>query len=170
MRITSTAFGQAEPIPARYTGEGEDVSPPLLWTDLPSGTVSLALLCEDPDAPKAPHQDYPYVHWVLYNLAPSAGMLPEGLAHVWKVETPVACEQGLNSMGRPGYNGPYPPEGHGEHRYVFRLYALSRALYLPVRPMKEDLLRALDGAVLAVDELVGTYERTGEQQAFPRPA
>jgi Raf kinase inhibitor-like YbhB/YbcL family protein len=162
MQLTSTAFGQAEPIPQRYSGEGEDVSPPLLWSDLPTGTVSLAVLCEDPDAPKAPHQDHPFVHWVLYNVPPSVGMIPEGIHHEWKIDDPIPCEQGLNSMGRPGYNGPMPPGGE-THRYQFRLFALSRMLHLPARPMKEHLLQEMEGAVLAETELVGVYTRGGKQ-------
>ncbi len=170
MKLTSTEFGSAEPIPERFTGEGEDVSPPLLWGDLPTGTVSLALLCEDPDAPALAHQDSPYVHWILYNLAPAVGMLQEGIPHAWTVTDPVKCEQGLNSMGRPGYNGPFPPVGHGPHRYVFRLFALSRALKLPARPMKEHLLKEIDGAVLGTVDLVGVYERKEEKQALPKTA
>jgi Raf kinase inhibitor-like YbhB/YbcL family protein len=163
MELLSTAFGSAECIPTRYTEEGEDVSPPLLWTNLPTGAVSLALICEDPDAPRKAFQDHPFVHWVAYNIPPSAGMLPEGIPHAWRVEAPLAFEQGLNSLGRPGYNGPYPPAGEGAHRYVFRLIALSRALRLPPRPMKEHLVREMDGAVLDEVELVGVYERLARQ-------
>lgn len=99
------------------------------------------------------------MHWILYNVPPAVGMVPEGLPHSWKVTEPLACEQGLNSMGRPGYNGPFPPVGSGAHRYIFRLFALSRMLALPKRPMKEHLLLEMEGAVLAVTELVGVYER-----------
>jgi Raf kinase inhibitor-like YbhB/YbcL family protein len=169
MHLTSTAFGPAEPIPQRYSGEGADISPPLLWSDLPTDTLSLALLCEDPDAPKEAHQDHPFVHWVLFNVPPEVGMIPEGIPHDWKISDPISCEQGLNSMGRPGYNGPYPPEGHGMHRYVFRLFALTRMIHLPVRPMKEHLLTEIQGAVLGEASLVAVYER-GEKQTFRETA
>lgn len=162
MQLTSTAFGSAEPIPKRFTGEGEDVSPPLFWSDLPTGTVSLAILCLDPDSPKAPHQDHPFVHWLLYNVPATVGLIPEGLPHEWKLDDPIACEQGLNSLGRQGYNGPFPPEGE-THRYEFHCYALSRMLHLPSRPMKEQLLQEMEGAVLGETELVGVYTRGGKQ-------
>jgi len=169
MQLTSTAFGPAEPIPVRYTAEGDNISPPLLWSGLPTGTVTLALLCEDPDAPERPHQDHPVVHWVLFNVDP-AGMLPEGLPHEWKITDPISCEQGLNSLGRAGYSGPHPPPGHGAHRYFFRLFALSRRLNLPARAMKEHLLDEMQGAVLATTELVGLYEAISEKQALPKSA
>jgi Raf kinase inhibitor-like YbhB/YbcL family protein len=165
MELTSTEFRPAEPIPTRFTGEGDDVSPPLLWSDLPTGTVSLALLCEDPDAPKKENQEHPFVHWVLFNVPPEAGMLPEGIPQDLKVDNHVTCEQGINSMDHPGYNGPYPPEGHGPHRYFFRLFALSRRLELPAHARRDDLVRAMEGSVLGVAELVGTYERGASQVA-----
>lgn len=162
MHLYSTAFGNAEMIPTQHTGEGLDTSPPLYWTDLPTDSVSLALVCEDPDAPFTRFQDQPYVHWVLFNVPAGVGMVPEGLPHGWRLERPIPCEQGLNSHGRPGYNGPYPPSGHGTHRYVFRLYALPRMLELPVRPMKSNLLQAMEGLVLGATELIGTYVRESQ--------
>jgi Raf kinase inhibitor-like YbhB/YbcL family protein len=161
MQLTSTAFSQAEPIPRRFSGEGEDTSPPLFCSNLPAGTKSLALICEDPDAPKLPHGEHPFVHWLLFNLPPSTGMIPEGIPQGRQIEEPIPCEQGLNSMGRLGYNGPYPPEGHGVHRYRFRLFALSRVLYLPGRPEKQRVLKEMAGAILAEAELMGVYERRG---------
>lgn len=165
MQLTSTAFTWADSIPERYTGVGDNLSPPLLWSDLPTGTVSLALLMEDPDAPVTAEVEHPLVHWILFNVNPTAGMIPEGLAHEWKLKEPIACEQGLNSHGRNGYSGPMPPSGKGAHRYVFRLFALSKKLRLPPRPMKNDLLDGMQGAVLGTAELVGLFERPAEQQS-----
>lgn len=166
MQLTSTAFDRAGSIPEHFTGVGDNVSPPLMWSDLPTGTASLALLMEDPDAPASAGPDHPLVHWVLFNLDPASGMLPEGIPHEWKVGTPRACEQGLNSLGRNGYSGPMPPIGGGAHRYVFRLFALSAPLKLPARPRKEELLDGMRGYVLATAKLVGLFERPSQQQSL----
>ncbi|HEY8279285.1 MAG TPA: YbhB/YbcL family Raf kinase inhibitor-like protein [Bdellovibrionota bacterium] len=162
MQITSTAFQHIETIPLRFTADGEDISPPILWADLPLGCQSLALICEDPDAPRRPGRDYPFVHWIAFNIPPDAGMLPEGLPKEWSVDNHVKVEQGLNSFGRPGYHGPSPPEGSGMHRYYFQLFALSRWLKLPVRPMKEHLLKAMEGGILGKVSIIGTYGRALE--------
>ncbi len=165
MQLTSTAFQNIESIPVRHTGDGEDLSPPLLWSDIPTNCVSLALFCEDPDAPQSSKQA-PFVHWALYNFSPQLGMLPEGIPQGWRVDQPVECEQGLNSMGRPGYNGPYPPVGGGMHRYFFRLYALSKILQPAARPMRNQLFAEMNGAILGTAKLLGTYERVaGESRA-----
>ncbi len=164
MQLTSTAFQSIETIPARYTGDGEDISPPLLWADLPNGTASLALLCEDPDAPSATAEQ-PFVHWVLFNLDPGVGMLPDGIPAEAIVREPVPCEQGVNSFGELGYRGPAPPAGHGMHRYVFRLFALARALELPPRAHREDLLRAMREHLLKEAHLTATYERWAKEKS-----
>ena len=110
-------------MPKRYTCEGPDVSPPLAWSGVPEGTKSLVLVVDDPDAPdpKAPRMTW--VHWVLYNLPPTASALPEGVA---AEALPVGTEQGLNDWKRPGYGGPCPPIGR--HRYFHKLYALDTVL------------------------------------------
>lgn len=159
MQLTSTAFQNIEHIPVRNSGEGEDLSPPLMWSGLPTGTVSLALTCEDPDAPIRANKDYPFVHWVLYNLSPDVGMLPEGIPQRSKLSEPVACEQGKNSFGNLGYNGPMPPVGHGMHRYFFQLYALSKKLALSSNATREELVQEMQGCVLATAHIMGTYER-----------
>ena len=159
IRVTSSAWAPGAPIPAKYTGEGEDVSPPLAWDGLPSGTVELALVCDDPDAPTAE----PWVHWVIYGIDAQVAGLPEAIPPQPEIDTPIAARQGKNSWssGRTiGYRGPMPPPGHGVHHYHFKLYALDRKLDLPPGASKSELLAAMKGHLLATGELIGTYERT----------
>jgi Raf kinase inhibitor-like YbhB/YbcL family protein len=155
MKMTSTAFADGATIPARHTGDGQDVSPPLQWSDLPAGTVELALICDDPDAPRP----QPWVHWVIYKVPASATGLPEGVPPSEQLASPAGAMQGLNTWPAVGYRGPAPPRGHGVHHYHFRLYALDQALELQPRLTKEQLLKAMKGHVLAEAELVGTYQR-----------
>jgi Raf kinase inhibitor-like YbhB/YbcL family protein len=143
--LESTAFGHAQPIPDRYTCDGEDLSPALRWTDAPEEARSLALVVDDPDAPSGV-----FTHWVAWGLDPGGGGLAEGEA---------APSEGKNDFGTVGYGGPCPPPGHGRHRYVFRLYALDSELDLESGAGKADLERAIEGHVLTTAELVGTYER-----------
>ena len=155
MTMTSTAFENGQPIPAKYTGEGNDVSPPLAWTGVPDGAQQLALICDDPDAPTPE----PWVHWVIYGLSPETTALPEGVPTTEIVEAPAAT-QGVNGwQGRViGYKGPMPPPG-GVHHYHFTLYALDEALQLEAGLTKAQLLAAMDGHILATGEMVGTYQR-----------
>jgi len=151
IRITSTAFAPGQPIPARHTCDGEDLSPALAWTDVPQGTKSFALVCDDPDAPSGT-----WVHWVAYGIPESATGLPEGVP---KRETSGdGMRQGTNDFKRIGYGGPCPPPGK-PHRYFFRLYALDGAPSLDPGATKPELLSAMAGHVLAQGELVGTYQR-----------
>ena len=150
LRIESPAFAPGGPIPSRHTCDGEDLSPPLLWRDLPAGIRTLALICEDPDAPRGI-----WSHWVLFNLPASVSSLPEGL-HA-SAEIAGGGVQGVNDFDRPGYGGPCPPAG--THRYFFRLYALDGELSLPARSRRKDLLRAIEGRIRAEAELMGTYSR-----------
>ena len=146
--VQSSAFEQQGSIPARYTCDGEDVSPPLSWNDGPAGTATYALIMDDPDAPGGT-----FVHWVMWNLTETA--LAEGLK---KVPTlPGGERQGRNSYGKSGYGGPCPPSG--THRYVFKVLALDRKLDLPDSTDDEDLLLAMREHVLARGELVGRYAR-----------
>jgi Raf kinase inhibitor-like YbhB/YbcL family protein len=156
--VTSTAFGDGQPIPTKYTEDGEDISPPLAWSDAPSGTKQWALICDDPDAPT----DEPWVHWVLYGLPASTRSLPEGVKTSAQLSEPKGTLQGKNSWpnGRTvGYRGPAPPKGHGVHHYHFKLYALDNESKLSPGLTKSGLLKAIDGRVLGVGELVGTYQR-----------
>jgi Raf kinase inhibitor-like YbhB/YbcL family protein len=151
LQITSAAFSEGQPIPAKYSCEGSDVSPPLKWTNAPTNTKSFALITDDPDAPMGT-----WVHWVLYDLPPSATELPEDVAKTQYIAG--NAKQGLNTWPRLGYGGPCPPPGK-PHRYFFKLYALNTMPDLKPGLTKEDLLKAMEGHVLAEGQLMGTYQR-----------
>jgi hypothetical protein len=151
MKLTCTGFEDGQPIPVQYTGDGADVSPPLRWTDAPAGTRSFALICDDPDAPAGT-----WVHWVIYGLPAATKELPERIS---TAETlPSGARQGLNDFRRVGYAGPLPPPGK-PHRYFFKLYALDAELPLKSRAAKPELLRAMEGHILAEAQVMGTYRR-----------
>ncbi len=150
--LTSAAFTQQGAIPKKYTCEGTDVSPPLAWTGLPPGTKSLALVVDDPDAPDPAAPKTTWVHWVLYNLPPTADGLPEGASVL-----PAGTQQGLNDWRRSGYGGPCPPIGR--HRYFHKLYALDTVLPDLGRPTKAALEKAMQGHILGQAHLVGTYQK-----------
>ncbi len=156
LSLMSPAFSEGGDIPKRYTCEGADVSPPLAWSGAPDGTKSLALVVDDPDAPDPKAPKLTWVHWILYNLPPTAGALPEA---VTPEALPPAAEQGLNDWNRTGYGGPCPPIGR--HRYFHKLYALDVVLTSLRTPTKAELMKAMKGHVLAETELVGTYEKAG---------
>lgn len=153
--LRSKAFDINSPIPRRYTGEGDDISPSMEWQNLPEGTKELALVCDDPDAPTV----QPFVHWLIYKLNPSLNGLPEGVSRGERPYEVRGAVQGLNSFDRIGYGGPMPPEGHGVHRYHFKLYALDKEL--PDKPGmdKIQLIKEMEGHILKKTELVGTYKR-----------
>lgn len=153
--LSSEAFDPGSAIPRRFTADGQDVSPPLAWSGAPGGTVSLALIMDDPDAPTPA----PWVHWVLFGLSPDLMSLREGVSPKARLESPAGAHQGLNSWHSIGYRGPAPPKGHGVHRYHFRLFALDEAPTPGPSLDKGALLRAMQGHVLAQTELVGTYSR-----------
>src|SRR5262245_23802739 len=146
MKLTSTAFENGKPIPRKFTGDGDDVSPPLKWADPPGGTKSFALICDDPDAPRGT-----WVHWVLFNLPPEFRELPEGAS-------PAGAIDGVNDFGNLGYGGPAPPKGK-PHRYFFRLFALDTTIEFRAGATKEQVLAACKGHILAEGELMGTYQR-----------
>ncbi len=154
MTLTSTAFAEGGAIPRRYTCDGADVAPPLAWAGLPEGTRSLALVVDDPDAPDPRAPRMTWVHWVLYNLPPTAAGLPEGAT---ESTLPPGTHEGRNDWRRTGYGGPCPPVGR--HRYFHKLYALDAVLPDLGTPTKARLEQALEGHVLARAELVGTYPR-----------
>jgi hypothetical protein len=153
MRITSTAFGNQSAIPALYTCEGKDISPPLAWSDLPTGTKSLALIVDDPDAPDPAAPQMTWVHWVLYNLPASDGGLPESAKAL-----PAGTKEGVNDWKRIGYGGPCPPIGR--HRYFHKLYALDVVLPDLKRPTKAKLEEAMKGHVIGEAQLMGTYQKS----------
>ncbi|KXB96896.1 MAG: hypothetical protein AA908_09700 [Chlorobi bacterium NICIL-2] len=154
MELRSPAFPHNGAIPRTYTCEGADVSPPLQWHGVPPGTKSLALIVDDPDAPdpRAPRRTW--VHWVLFNIPPTATALPEG---VRSDQLPHGTREGINDWKRTGYGGPCPPIGR--HRYFFKLYALDTLLELD-KPTKAELETAMRGHILAEAVLIGTYQRS----------
>ena len=152
LTIQSSAFSPNGSIPAKYTCQGNDTSPPLAWSGVPAGTQSLVLIVDDPDAPDPAAPKRVWVHWVVFNVPPTVTELGEGLK-----ELPAGAKSGLNDWGRPGYGGPCPPIGR--HRYFHKLYALDRTLELE-RATKADVERAMQGHVLGSAELVGTYQKT----------
>ena len=149
--LTSSAFNDGAEIPARYTCDGEDVSPPLAWEGVPEGTQSLALIVDDPDAPDPAAPETIWVHWLLYDIPLNANELAEAVA-----ELPAGTMEGSNDWGAPGYRGPCPPTGR--HRYFFRLYALDSELRDLQFPKKDALVEAMRGLVIGKGELMGTYE------------
>jgi Raf kinase inhibitor-like YbhB/YbcL family protein len=151
--ITSPKFSNRAEIPADFTAEGRDVSPPLHWTELPEGTKSLALIVDDPDAPDPAAPKRTFVHWVVYNLSPEQRDIPEAASG----GLPSGAEEGLNDWNKRGYGGPNPPTG--KHRYFFKLFALDAPLPHLDEPTKQSVLDAMQGHVLAQTELVGTYEK-----------
>jgi Raf kinase inhibitor-like YbhB/YbcL family protein len=157
MVVTSTAFADGQPIPPKHTGDGEDVSPPLVWSTVPAGTKELALICDDPDAPRKE----PWVHWVIYKIPADAKGLPQGVPKDERLAEPAGAVQGKNSWPdgqNIGYRGPLPPKGK-PHRYFFKLYALDRGL--PDKPgmTKQQVLAAISGHVIGQGQLMGTYQR-----------
>lgn len=161
MKLTSSGFENGARLDDIYTVEGKDVSPPLSWSDVPEGTKSFALICEDPDAPspKNPAAE-PWVHWVLFNIPAELRELPQGVSREPEPEEVPGALQGANSWPSVGYRGPAPPPGSGQHRYFFQLYALDTTLELSGgTAAKQKLLDAVSGHVLATGELMGVYER-----------
>jgi Raf kinase inhibitor-like YbhB/YbcL family protein len=154
MSITSSSFPHNGVIPIRHTCEGHDTSPELLWTDVPAGTRSLALIVDDPDAPDPAAPKRVWVHWVSYNIPATSSGLPEGVA---KEDLPPGTQEGLNDWQRTGYGGPCPPIGN--HRYFFKLYALDTVLPDLKQPTKAKLEEAIRGHVIGTAELIGRYQK-----------
>ncbi len=151
IQLTSPAFEHGEMIPDRYTCNGQDISPALNWAGVPEGAGSLALICDDPDAPMGI-----WVHWVIYNIPAKTKGLPEDVS-ASKATLKNGAIQGTNSWGRIGYGGPCPPSG--THRYFFRLYAVDTSLDLKPGATKAQLLKAMEGHILAECELMGRYAK-----------
>lgn len=150
MKLKSNAFSEGGFIPAQYTCDGKDISPPLTWEGVPPETKSIALICDDPDAPMGT-----WVHWVVYNLPPSINGLQENQPKESALLN--GGKQGKNDFGRYGYGGPCPPGG--THRYFFKLYALDTILQLKTGVTKKKLLKAMESHILSHGELVGKYSR-----------
>jgi Raf kinase inhibitor-like YbhB/YbcL family protein len=151
IELASPAFQEGGTIPKQYTGDGEDVSPPLAWTGVPEGTRSFALICEDPDARRKT-----WVHWVVYNIPAMARRLTEGQprdAHLTD-----GSLQGVTDFGKVGYGGPAPPPGK-PHRYFFKLFALDTEFPDEEQMTRDQLRDAMNGHLLAEGQLMGTYGR-----------
>jgi Raf kinase inhibitor-like YbhB/YbcL family protein len=151
IELTSTAFQQGATIPKQYTGDGANRSPALRWSEPPTGTKSLALICDDPDAPRGT-----WVHWVLFNLPAQTRELEDGVPTTETLAN--GAKQGKNDFGDIGYGGPAPPKGK-PHRYFLKLYALDAAVDLPPGASKAQLIDAMKGHILAEGQLMGTYGR-----------
>jgi Raf kinase inhibitor-like YbhB/YbcL family protein len=161
--VTSPVLKEGQPIPKDYTADGKNVSPPLMWSNLPVGTKELALICEDPTAPTP----QPFVHWVVYKIPATAKGLPEGLPI--DTATPMPADlagtiQGVSGFRRPIWRGPAPPKPGKVHQYHFIVYALDAPLDLPAGTTKQQLLDAMKGHIIGQGELVATYERTVPQE------
>lgn len=148
--ITSSVFNEGGMIPARYTCDGQNISPPLKWDGAPEGTKSFALISDDPDAPVGT-----WVHWVMWNIPADVRELSENAEP--KGDLPNGSKQGMSDFKRPGYGGPCPPSG--THRYYFKIYALDTKLDLAGNTTKAELLKAMKGHILAEGQLMGRYKR-----------
>lgn len=151
INISSEAFHSNHLIPKKYSCDGENLSPPLAWSNLPVGTESIAIVCEDPDAPSGN-----FLHWLIFNIDPGVPGLPEGVTE--RSNMMGSAVQGRNGFGKTGYGGPCPPRG-STHRYFFRAYALDKMLNLGQASTRAVFEKAMEGHLLGTGELVGMYSR-----------
>jgi Raf kinase inhibitor-like YbhB/YbcL family protein len=149
LQVSSKAFSAGGTVPKRNTCDGENLSPPLAWSETPSGARSIALIADDPDAPGGT-----FTHWLVFNLAPQTQSLPEGAS----ASLPGGGIQGRNGFGKVGYGGPCPPPGK-PHRYFFRVFALDNTLQLKAGASREEIEKAMQGHVLAQGEIMARYGR-----------
>jgi len=154
LKLTSTAFVHEGAIPKVHTCEGRDVPPPLAWSGVPANAKSLVLIVDDPDAPDPAAPKMTWVHWVLYNIPPSANGLPQGVS---PKELPTGTLQGVSDFNRTGYGGPCPPVGR--HRYFHKLYALDVVLPDLNKPRKQDVEKSIRGHIVEQAVLIGTYQK-----------
>ncbi len=148
-KIYSPDIENGKEIPTKFTCEGEDIAPTIVWSNIPSGTKSLALIMEDPDAPDPEKPKMLWIHWVIFNIPPEINSIKDG-------QTPAGAKDGINSWGKTGYGGPCPPIGR--HRYFFRLYALDKKLEIE-KPTAKELRAAMENHILAETVLMGTYKK-----------
>lgn len=151
LSISTSAFNEGESIPKKFACNGQNISPPLTWKNVPAGTKAFALIVDDPDAPGGT-----FTHWVIFNIPPDIHELPAGIPSQDKL--PSGALQGKNDFGKIGYGGPCPPPGPA-HRYRFTLYALDKPLDLKAGATKKQVLDAMEGNILARGRLIGTYKR-----------
>lgn len=154
LEVSSVGFSEEGPIPRHFTQDGDDVSPPVQWSAVPSTTKEIVICCEDPDAPGT----RPFLHWLAHGIAPGTTELRENIE---KVKTPATTRmiQSRNGYKKPGYAGPAPPVGHGVHHYHFQVFALDTRLHLDEGADRDVVTDAMRGHVIAFGELIGTYER-----------
>jgi Raf kinase inhibitor-like YbhB/YbcL family protein len=155
LEVKSESFMSRSPMTSKYTQMGDDISPSLEWQGVPADAVSLAIICEDPDAPTPE----PIVHWLAYNISPKLSELPEAVP---AGDIPQGGKQGKNYLAKEEYSGPKPPVGHGVHHYHFQVFALDRELKFYGPPDRNAMVDAMRGHVLARGEVIGTYERTAD--------
>jgi Raf kinase inhibitor-like YbhB/YbcL family protein len=151
MDLKSAAFSSNQKIPIKYTGDGQNISPPLSWNRVPPGTKSLALIADDPDAPSGV-----FTHWIIFNIPADNREINEAVSTSRQLTD--TTRQGINDFGSIGYRGPHPPPGK-RHRYYFSLYALDQSLELKTGTSKRQLLEAMHGHILALSKLIGIYWR-----------
>ena len=157
MTLTSKSFAHEGEIPRQHTCEGDDLSPALAWSDVPAAARSLVLIVDDPDAPDPKAPKMTWVHWVLYDIPPTATGLAE---HIAASALPNGTRQALNDWGAVGYRGPCPPIGR--HRYFHKLYALDAVLGDLGKAKKPQVVAAMQGHIVATGELIGTYQKQGK--------
>lgn len=151
LTVSSTVFREGETIPAKYTCEGEDISPPIAWGEPPDGTRSLAIIVDDPDAPGGV-----FTHWIIFNLPADTRQLPAAVPTQSRLDS--GARQGKTDFGQVGYGGPCPPPGK-PHRYQFTVYALDRTLDLAAGASRSQVFGAMEGNILSRGCLTGIYER-----------
>jgi hypothetical protein len=155
IQVSSPDFRANDKIPTQFTGEGRDSSPAVNWSGLPPDTREIAMIVEDPDAPRP----VPFVHWVIYKIPATATGLPASVPTTPTLQSPAGAMQGKNDFPKTGYGGPMPPKGHGVHHYHFQVYALDQPLNVQPGLDAKGLRAAMKGRVLAEGEMIGTYER-----------
>ena len=151
MKVSSQSFTNGDTIPKEFTADGIDVSPPLKWSKAPEGTRSLALTCEDPDAPRGT-----WFHWIIFNMPSDKTSLEKDIKKNPKLTEGTV--QGTNDFRKIGYNGPSPPKGP-KHHYNFKVFALKKKLDLKPGCSKLQFYKAIQGNVLGKGVLTGTYQR-----------
>ena len=147
MTITSTVFQQNDPIPANYGRNGQNINPPLTFSEVPAEAKTLALIVEDPDAPKGV-----FTHWILYNMSPAT-------LQIMEAQLPLNAKQATNDYGNQQYDGPAPPSG--THRYFFKVFALDKKLDIKPTAKRDEFYKAVEGGVIAQAEIIGTFVATG---------
>lgn len=154
--LNSTAFSQGEPLPASFSKDGGNQTPPINWWGEPSGTREYVLRVDDPDAPRVAGK-YPFIHWIVYSI-------PVGADNIQGALQTGGAKQGVNSFGEAGWDGPQPPEGE-DHHYFFSLFALDINLDLPADASKDQIFAAMQGHVLGIATLMGTFQRVSGLKA-----